>query len=102
MVQGDKRVVEKVSVAHAGGEDDFLVAVDGFGGDPGNVGTLAGFQGKQRGRYRGFAQPLILGGELFEDGVEGEGVVVAHRNADGAECGAVGGEKRLHGCEISK
>lgn len=65
----NQRVVEKVGVVQARGEI-----------------TKCGWD-------RGFAETLVLGGELFEDGVEGERLVVVHRDADGADCGAVGAEE---------
>jgi len=64
-----------------------------FGGDPCNIRTLARLQREQGGRDGGFAETLVLGRKLFEDRIEGEGLLVGHGDADGAERCAVGSEE---------
>jgi len=44
----------------------------------------------------GFEKSLVLGGKLFEEGVESNGLVVVHRDADGAKRCAVGAEEGRH------
>jgi hypothetical protein len=73
-----------VGVVHAAGDDDFALAVDFLGGDPGNIGTLAVHDlGGRLGRD-GAGEHAILGGEGVQQAFEQLGLGVLHRQAERA------------------